>query len=134
MLLRNMAIALVLVSLVVTPFVVTQASTTTNTLLSLDLNSPPTRPTLTGTTSGETGTAYTYTAVSTDPDGDQISYCFDWDDGSSEFCTPFLPSGQTATATHTWSTDGDYTITVRAKDDQGAESEPATLRVTMPKT
>ena len=96
------------------------------------LNNPPTRPTLTGPTSGETGTTYTYTATSTDPEGDNIIYCFDWGDGTSIFCTNPFPSGQTASVTHTWTTDGTYTITCKASDPTGAESEPATLTVSMP--
>ena len=95
------------------------------------LNNPPEKPTITGPTSGEAGKSYTYTAVSTDPDGDKIFYCFDWGDGN-ELCTNLFNSGQQASASHTWKNEGDYTITVKATDENGAESEPATLRVSMP--
>lgn len=97
------------------------------------IGGPPSQPILTGPTRGETGTTYTYTATSTDPDGDDIIYCFDWGDGTSEFCTNPLPSGETASVTHTWTTDGDYIITCKASDPSGQESTPAILRVTMPK-
>ena len=93
----------------------------------------PTKPILTGQTSGESGTEYIYTAMSTDEDKDKISYCFNWGDGTSDFCTTLLFSGEIATGGHTWSTDGDYTITVIASDEHGVESEPATLKVSMPK-
>jgi len=70
--------------------------------------------------------------VTTDPDGDDITYCFNWGDGT-EFCTPTTySSGEVAEASHIWSTDGDYTISVKATDTNGAESAPGTLSVTMP--
>ncbi|MDD3493337.1 MAG: PKD domain-containing protein [Candidatus Thermoplasmatota archaeon] len=95
------------------------------------LNDPPARPTLTGPANGDTGTTYTYTAVTTDPDGDQVFYCFDWGDGT-DICTPLHDSGQQAQASHAWDNDGTYTITVKATDQHGAESPPATLTVSMP--
>ena len=98
---------------------------------SIMLNNPPAKPTISGPASGETGKSYTYTAVTTDPDGDKVFYCFDWGDGD-EICTDLYNSGQEVTVSHTWNSDGDYTITVKATDENGAESEPATLKVTMP--
>ena len=100
---------------------------------STNLNNPPAKPTISGPTSGETGTSYTYTAVTTDPDGDKVFYCFDWGDGD-EFCTNLYDSGEQVTLSHTWDSDGDYTVTVKATDENGAESEPATLKVSMPLT
>ncbi|HHH77912.1 MAG TPA: PKD domain-containing protein, partial [Thermoplasmatales archaeon] len=100
---------------------------------STNLNNPPAKPTISGPTSGETGTSYTYTAVTTDPDGDKVFYCFDWGDGD-EFCTNLYDSGEQITSSHTWDSDGDYTVTVKATDENGAESEPATLKVSMPLT
>jgi len=97
-------------------------------------NSPPSRPTITGPTSGTTGTSYTYEIVSTDPDNDKIFYCINWDDGSDEFCTNLFNSGEKTTISHTWTTDGNYAITVKATDENEAESDIATLQIAMPKT
>lgn len=94
-------------------------------------NNPPSKPTLQGPTEGEAGKSYTYTATSTDPDGDKIYYCFDWGDGN-EFCTDMVNSGQSVQASHTWQEKGTYVITVTATDEHGAKSEPATLQVKMP--
>ncbi len=96
-----------------------------------NMNNPPEKPTVSGPTSGEAGTSYTYTAVSTDPDGDKITYCFNWGD-ETEFCTDLYDSGQQASVSHTWESEGSYTITVKATDERGAESEVATLKVSMP--
>ena len=94
-------------------------------------NNPPSKPTLQGPTEGEAGKSYTYTATSTDPDGDKIYYCFDWGDGN-EFCTDMVNSGESVQASHTWQEKGTYVITVTATDEHGAKSEPATLQVKMP--
>jgi clostripain len=75
-----------------------------------------------GPTSGEPGVEYTYTAVTIDPDGDLISYVFNWSDGTTTQTT-FVPSGQVASAVHEWSQKGDYQIRVKAVDEHGMESE-----------
>jgi len=120
----------VLVALVI-PSVMAMTANDGKNVGSIMLNNPPAKPTISGPTSGETGKSYTYTAVTTDPDGDKVFYCFDWGDGD-EICTDLYNSGQEVTVSHTWNSDGDYTITVKATDENGAESEPATLKVTMP--
>jgi len=95
-------------------------------------NNPPEKPIINGPTEGEAGQSYTYTAVTTDPDGDRIFYCFNWGDGTNEFCTDYVDSGTQVQASHTWQEKGTYTITVTAEDEHGAKSEPAVLQVKMP--
>jgi len=123
-----------LTALVLAAFIVPSALAFTSEIpATITVNDPPATPTLTGPVNGETGTSYTYTAVSTDPDGDDISYCFFWGDGT-EVCTSEMKrSGEAAQASHIWNADGDYTISVKATDENGAESALATLRVTMPR-
>jgi hypothetical protein len=97
-------------------------------------NQPPNTPGKpSGPAQGKIKQTYTYTAVTTDVDGDQISYQFDWGDGSmSEWVGPF-ESGVTASATHTWMKKGNYGIKVKAKDSHGAESGwSESLPITMP--
>lgn len=93
---------------------------------------PPSKPTITGSSSGKPGTAYTYTAVSTDPEGMTISYFFDWGDNTNSGWTPFVTSGTAVNASHTWSTKGSYTITVKVKDEHGGISPSATFEISMP--
>ena len=95
------------------------------------LNDPPTAPTISGPSSGDAGTSYQYTVMSTDPDGDDIHYCFDWGDGDS-ICSNYYASGEEATVSHTWDSEGDYTIEVYAEDRNGAASPTTTLTVSMP--
>jgi len=68
-------------------------------------------------------TEFTFTTTTTDPEGDQIYYMWSWGDGNeSEWIGPF-DSGQTADASHSWDTIGNYEIIVIAKDENGAKSE-----------
>lgn len=86
-------------------------------------NKPPNRPDRpSGPTSGYTGTSYTYSSSTTDHDGDQIYYLFDWDDGTNSGWLGLYNSGATASASHAWSAEGTYNIKVKAKDVYDAES------------
>jgi hypothetical protein len=64
--------------------------------------------------------SFTLTGVS-DPDGDQIYYCWSFGDKKIEWLGPF-PSGNSSQATHLWSKPGDYNVKVKTRDSHGAES------------
>jgi PKD domain-containing protein len=96
-------------------------------------NSAPSTPSINGPNSGKAGENHEYKFQSTDPEGDNVFYCIDWGDGTGEVCIGPFASGIQATASHTWSSQGDYTIRAKAKDIHDAESDWATLEVTMPK-
>jgi len=86
------------------------------------LSNPPAIPVLTGPDSGLTNEIYTFNAVTTDPDGDDIYYLFNWGDGhNSGWFGPFI-SGTLANGSYIWNTPGSYDITVKAKDENGVES------------
>jgi len=98
-------------------------------------NTPPETPQRpSGQTSGKVGSIYLYSTVTSDVDGDSVFYLWDWGDGNfSDWLGPFS-SEETATAQHSWSVKGTYSIRVKAKDiygDQTDWSEP--LTVTMPR-
>jgi PKD domain len=86
-----------------------------------------------GPLSGKAGKEHTYSTSTTDPDGDQVWYKWDWGDEVSNWDGPY-DSGDTVTASHIWDEKGDYSIKVKAKDVHGEESpwsDP--LPITMPK-
>jgi hypothetical protein len=65
----------------------------------------------------------TFSAVTTDPEGEQVFYLFDWGDGNfSSWLGPY-PSGETITTTHIWPNLGDYELRVRARDIWGVTSD-----------
>jgi len=84
---------------------------------------PPNKPkTPSGPANGIIGVEYTYTSSTTDPDGDQVYYLWEWDDGTSnEWLGPYN-SGDTVEVAHTWIEGGIYDVQVKAKDVHGAES------------
>ena len=97
-------------------------------------NLPPVKPSMpSGPISGKAGTFYSYSSSTTDPDGDQVWYKWDWGDETSGWDGPY-DSDDTVTASHIWDEKGDYIIKVKAKDVHGEESpwsDP--LPITMPK-
>ncbi len=86
-------------------------------------NNPPATPaTPSGPDSGYGGTSYSYSTSSTDPDGDNVKYTFDWGDETSSV-TGLVNSGTSASATHSWSAAGDYEIKAMATDSRGLSSD-----------
>jgi hypothetical protein len=98
------------------------------------LNQPPEKPSQpTGPNSGKSGTTYLYQTSTTDSDGEQVYYLWDWGDGDySDWLGPY-DSGESVSTSHVWSEDGTYLIRVKAKDVNDAESSWSDpLAVTMP--
>jgi len=87
-----------------------------------DINSPPDTPsTPSGPTSGVTGVDYQFSTSTTDQNGDDVLYQWNWGNEVSAWLGPY-PSGQIVTTSHHWDITGDYQISVKAKDSIGAES------------
>ena len=98
----------------------------------IDDNAPD-KPVIDGPTTGLIDIEYNYTAITSDSDGDNISYYFKWGDGKNSDWTEFVPSGTMVNLSHSWEKSGTYTVKVKAKDDYGMESEWGELQVTMPR-
>jgi PKD repeat protein len=88
------------------------------------INRPPSAVVEANPTSGTSPLAVNFDASSsTDPDtGDTLTYLWDFGDGSSTQTT-------TPTTTHTYSTNGAYTASLRVKDNHGAISDPDSVRI-----
>jgi len=97
---------------------------------------PPEKPaTPTGQSSGKINTEYTYTTSTTDPDGDKISYMYDWGDGTFSGWVGPYNSGEIVSAKKTWDTKGTYDVRVVAKDTHGIISVWSdSIQITMPRT
>lgn len=93
-------------------------------------NHPPQDPTIpVGPQEGTINEEYTFTTISSDPDGDQIYYLFDWGDTTTSgwINTPSLH--------HLWTIPGTYLIQVKAKDIFNVQSQwspQATITITAP--
>ena len=60
----------------------------------------------------------TYSSLTTDPNRDKVLYVFDWGDGVAD-TTDLFKSGDTATASHAWVSNGAYPVKVKAQDSKG---------------
>jgi len=98
-------------------------------------NSPPEKPDIEGPINGKINIAYDFIFTSIDPDGDDVRFLINWDDGSKLEWTSMIPSGEPGySESHMWTTQGTYTIKAKAKDINGAESEWVEYVVTMPRS
>jgi hypothetical protein len=86
-------------------------------------NTPPNVPeTPSGPDEGISGVLYTFFSSTIDPDGDNVSYQFDWGDGNlSTWLGPY-PSDVQVYAPYSWGDPGTFSVRVKAKDEY-AESQ-----------
>lgn len=95
-------------------------------------NNPPNKPNKPyGENNGKIEQNYTYITNTTDPDGDQIYYKWDWGDGTYSTWDGPYDSELLVNASNNWS-KGTYNIRVKAKDIYNLESnwsEPLTIRI-----
>lgn len=89
----------------------------------------PTIPEIEGPTTGKKNTEYAYTALSTDPDGDNITYIFDWGDSTNITQIDFVKSNTTVKATHSWDSAGVYIVTVYVLDENNTKSDAKKIKV-----
>ncbi len=90
----------------------------------LKVNHKPEKPQkISGPKSGKYSISYDYNTSTTDFDGDQIFYKWDWeDDIKSNWFGPF-ESGEEFNISHIWNEKGLYQIRVKAKDIYDTESD-----------
>lgn len=86
-------------------------------------NRPPTASLTASPTSGPVPLTVSFDgSASSDPDGDPLTYLWDFGDGA----TVQIPA---ATVSHTYMRGGTYTASLTVRDDDGALSAPATIRI-----
>jgi hypothetical protein len=100
----------------------------------LGLGEPPSAPVIEGSSSGKPGTAINFKFTSTDPNGKQVSYFIDWDDGDTSGYTPLQASGTPYSESHIWSTEGTYEIKAKAKNEDGLTGPISTHTITIEKS
>ena len=81
-----------------------------------------TTPSVNGPASGYVGTSYEFSASSIDSYNHNIQYTFDWGDGSPQTVTGWISDGATAYASHSWSSTGPFSVTVKAQCSYGVWS------------
>jgi len=88
-------------------------------------NQPPSPPAMpSGLSSIYAGYSWNYTTNTTDPEGHDIFYKWDWGDGNiSDWIGPFT-SGTIDEESHIWTIPSTYDIKVKAKDDPDGDGDP----------
>ncbi len=90
----------------------------------------PTQPTVSGPTAGQTGSYYSYQALSATAETPTVQYDFDWGDGYRDL-SGFVPTGTSVTLSHMWPA-GTYQVRVLTVDSHGTYSDwSASLIVTI---
>ena len=85
------------------------------------INPAPSAPVISGPTTGNTNVAYTFTASSTDPGNNLLTYGFDWNnDGAVDFTSSPTASGFAVSEPNTWTSAGNYTFAVVATNPSSA--------------
>jgi hypothetical protein len=89
-----------------------------------------------GATGIRVGVPHSYKTATTDPNNYDLTYLYDWGDETYGIIGP-VSSGQTVSASHSWSKKGVYEIKVMAIDENGYWSEwsnPLTVSVAKDKS
>jgi len=87
-------------------------------------NQPPFPPSIiSGPAFGGLGINHSFSAITSDPEGDDVFYMWDWGDGNfSDWIGPFDITNPVVTG-YIWNESGVYGIRVKAKDTFGEESD-----------
>lgn len=88
----------------------------------------PEQLTIEGNNTGKINQTLHYNVSAVDPDGQNITYNIDWDDGNTEQ-TEYYNSGVKIALTHSWNTAGVYTVKVYAEDETNKTSATKSLEV-----
>ena len=98
------------------------------------INDAPDEPIIEGPKSGSIGIQYNYTINAKDPDGHDIYYFIDWDDGDTDEWIGPYESGSNVTISHVWEKRGAYELKVKAKDTYDVESDWSELWISIPRS
>ena len=95
-------------------------------------NTAPDAPAIDGPDKGSAATNITFEFSTSDGETDGVSYMIDWGDGTIEE-TGIYPITDTASIIHLWEEKGTYTITAKAIDFYGFESDNTTFSIKIPR-
>jgi len=86
-------------------------------------NRPPNTPAIpTGPSSAPKDSGCYFTSISNDPDGDGVSYRFDWGNGDTSDWTQWVPSGYPGGAMQAYPCSGTFQVRAQARDANEARS------------
>jgi outer membrane protein assembly factor BamB len=78
---------------------------------------PPNTPGApTGPSTAQKDSLCSFTTIAADPDGDGVSYRFDWSTGDTSAWTDWVPSGQPASTEYSFRRSGTFAVRAQARD------------------
>jgi len=93
-------------------------------LFSTGCNKPPAAPAVpVGPDSGRANSAYSFSAVTTDPEAESVAYQFDWGDNRYSAWTSYAASGAPGSLAVSWRKGGVFAVRARARDQGERESD-----------
>lgn len=95
------------------------------------LNNPPENVSISGPVFGKSGELNEYSFYCDDPEGDNVSYYIKWESSCPTVYGPF-ESSTPINLSYLWKKSGFYTISFKAVDIHGAESEIVYFDMVMP--
>ena len=97
-------------------------------------NLPPSIPIIDGPHNISVNKEYSWTFLSTDPEGSNITYYVDWGDkcGNGQYYGPFA-SGEQISLSHIYTQKNKLFINAIAIDEDGAESDMGTFEIIIPR-
>jgi hypothetical protein len=96
-------------------------------------NLAPSPPEIIGPKVGKMFIPTYYNFSSVDPNGGDVTYYVEWGDGTTNNWSPWQPSGENYWENHTWYIPVNYTISAKAKDRFGEESDISIFEVIIPR-
>jgi len=94
----------------------------------------PSAPIITGPSEGRKNKEYSFKFKSIDPNGDDVFYYINWNDGKKEEWIGPYSSGYELTLNHTWKNENTFTIRVRARDTDNLWGPWSEHEITIPRT
>jgi len=95
------------------------------------LNNPPENVSISGPVFGKSGELNEYSFYCDDPEGDNVSYYIKWESSCPTVYGPF-ESSIPINLSYLWKKSGFYTISFKAVDEYGGESEIVYFDMVMP--
>ena len=94
------------------------------------VNVPPGTPTMpAGPDTGYIDSAYEFTTLAGDPNGDRIRLQFNWGDGDTSDWSNMVPESTAVTMSHSWFLPGEYSVVARARDEKGLVSDWSNVHI-----
>ena len=94
------------------------------------VNAPPGLPSVpVGPDTGYVDSAYNFSTLALDANGDRIRLQFDWGNGDTSDWSGLVPESTQITMSYSWPAPGEYSVAARASDEKGLVSDWSNVHI-----